>query len=272
MRALLCLALLGLAAVPASARLYFNLPETQSLNPGDIHLDFGAVYGEYLLVAELEDRWYVPDLRAQAQLYPRIALDFQYFGIYRAESVYQQPVPLRDDVYAGADLAFSVLVDLQRARGGRGWAFKTFAMAKLPNAGFEERLGSDRSDIFLGFTGDWRGERFHFSGMARLDIVGRPDREGQWDYAVLGMRGGLRLGARLGLLAEAWRRERSQNATTLVSAGLAWRLSAGVRLEALAGDGGHEFYETNLDSRLRRQYSLRLKWRFHAKGLARWLD
>ncbi len=258
-------------ACPAWARLFFYLPETRTLEPGDVRLDFGAVYGNYILVSELEDRWYAPDLRAHAQLYPRLAISLETFGIYRSEEIYKQPAPLEEGAYGGGDYALAVFLDLKRATG-RGWGLKPFFKVKFPNANLEDGFGSDRTDTLVGLSGDWRSKRFSFSGVARLDVIGRPNLPGQWDYVTLGARVGWLAGNRLTVMVEGWRRDRGDNSTSLYSAGLDLKLSPKWTLEALAGDGDHEFYETNLDSRIRRQYSLRLKWRFQSKKMTRWLN
>lgn len=261
-----------LGALPLWANLYFYLPITQTLQRGEIAADFGAAYNFFDHPDRgQEDRYYLPDLRFHAQLSRRLALSIEYFGVRRTNPPAVAGENGVGSAYRLADFTLGTWIDLRREAGG-GLGLKGFFKVKVPNADDESFFGSDQTDVFLGFSGDWRGERVFLAGVARLDILGRPDQPGeQWDYTVLALHGGLRLGPRFNLLAEGWHRTRSTDETSLFSLGMDWRFAKRWLVIALAGRGDNHDYVPGLDSNMERQYSLRFRRQFTSPRLLRWM-
>ncbi len=259
-------------AFPLWANLYFYLPLTETMKPGEIAADFGAAYSFFNHPDRgEEDRYYVPDLRLHGQLSARMALSIEYFGVQRTNPPQLAAAEEGGSDFKLADFTLGAWVDLRRKPGG-ALGLKGFFKVKIPNADEETYFGSDQTDAFLGFTGDWRGTRGFLSGVARLDILGRPDMAGeQWDYIVLALHGGFRLGKDWSLLGEGWHRTRSTDETSLISLGFDWRFSKHWRLIALAGKGNNHDYVPGLDSNMERQYSLRLRRQFTSSRLSRWI-
>ena len=258
-------------ATPAWANLFFYFPYSAPMKPGEIRIDFGAAHGRYLVQARHEDRTYLPDLRLHAQLYPRLALSIEFFGVNRSESHYEPhpEIELRDREFGPGDISMATWFDLVRG-GPKRPGIKAFFQTKWPNASEEKMLGTDVTDLFLGLTGDWRSERLSLSGLARLDVVGRGMND-QWDYFTIAAQPELRVSRRWSILADLWHRYRSTNTTSLFSLGCRLELRPNWTLEALAGKGDYDRFEANPDSRLKSQYSLRLKWRLQSPRLKKWL-
>ena len=175
---------------------------------------------------------------------------------------------MNESVYGTGDIAFSAWLDWIRRPSGFS-SLKSFFKAKMPNASDDKLLGSDVADIYFGLTADWRYRRWRLSALGRMDIVGQDERE-QWDYLTLGVQSGVRLTPSLELLFDGWHRDRSTNTTSLISLGLRYRLNPSWDLECLAGDGHFHRFESNPDSRLERQFSVRAKWRFLSKRMKKW--
>ena len=256
---------------PALANLFFFMPPTEPMLPGEVRLDLGATYGHYFIPKRDEDRYYAPDLKCHLQLYKRIAFGLEAYGVARSESQHGDiPFQLAEDTYTGGDLVFTIWLDIRRKQGQ--WrSLKAFARAKVPSAADTTGSGSDEADIYFGFTSHWAAGPWSSASLARFDIVGRPDQD-QWDYLTLATRASYRFSPDFEAFADGWYRFRSTNETSLLSAGINWHLKPGCNLEIMAGDGNHAGFEGNPDSRLERQISIQLKLKIHSQRLASWLQ
>ena len=54
-------------STPVWANLFFVMPNTPVLDPGELVLDLAVTHGHYFIIRRDEDRTYIPDLRWQAQ-------------------------------------------------------------------------------------------------------------------------------------------------------------------------------------------------------------
>jgi hypothetical protein len=255
------------ASLPCFANLFFIMPPIHSEQPGDLTAGFGFTRGEYLQSDGIEERDYLPELRLDARFNRRFAASLYTFGV-NTEREFTDTDHRSESEFGAGDVLLGFWMNLNRT-SGKGIRFSASFQAKIPSARAGTR-GTDRSDLLLGVYANRQGRKGFWQGVARMDIVGRPDRTGQWDYLTVGLRGGLILTPRWQVLGDAWHRTRGSNNTTLISAGLAFAPRDGWRISAWAGDGDHHFYETNPDSRITEQYSLWITRRFQNSALARW--
>lgn len=265
----LCLSLLSL---PAWANLYFYMPVVQPLLPGEIVVDSGAVYSffDHPDLGE-EDRYYLPDMLATAQIAPRIGLHAHYFGIYRDLPEAGLPQSERSDFRFG-DVLLGGSLDLWHSASGH--TIKAWTSVKIPNAPDDALFGSDRTDVFLAGSWAWRNSNWQVDSLLRLDILGRPatSPDGQWDYLTLGTRLDRRLSARLDLSGEIWHRTRSSDTTTLYTFGLQWQWTRRWDVRASYGRAQNDHYVPSLDAMLQRQITLRFTWRLQPSGWTKWLQ
>ncbi len=198
---------------------------------------------------------YVPELRYNLQLYQRMGLGVEAFGLHRQEQARSgQPADGLTSSYGGGDETIVFWLDLYRPESSADLVRISFR-AKLPSADRASGNGTDQTDLFLGVTASRRRDTWEVRTSLRMDIIGRPDREGQWDYLTLAVRGTWRHD-RWDLFAEDFYRSRFSNATNLVAQGFTYHWNPRWSLELAAGDGSHSDWEFNPDSRLGRQVSL----------------
>ena len=256
-------------STPAWANLFFVMPNTPVLDPGELVLDLAVTHGHYFIIRRDEDRTYIPDLRLQAQFHRRLGLSVEMFGIQRSESRHGDILfDLNESAYGAGDVVLGSWVEIWKP-GKTLKSVKGFFKVKIPSANVNEFFGSDETDFFMGLTSHLQASRWSLGSMIRFDVIGRD--QGQWDYITVGQRPEFRVTQKVRVLAEAWYRYRSTNETSLLSLGMAYELKPGFRITLLAGDGNYSGFEVNPDSRLNRQFSLQLKWKWTSGRFEKWL-
>ena len=254
-------------ALPVWANLFFLMPPTNLEKAGDIVFGLGYSRGEYQQSEGLEKRAYLPELRLDARFHARFTLSLYAFGV-DTETRTQDPRQQGVSDFGAGDVLVGTWLRLN-ATGNQHFQWHASVQAKVPSseAGV---FGTDRTDLLLGLYAKRTGLRWFSQGVLRMDIVGRPNRTGQWDYLTLGVRGGIQTGKRWQILGEVWHRTRGSNNTTLVAVGTRFHLGEQWYGSAWAGEGDYHHYETNPDSRLKDQFSLSLSKRIESASLARW--
>ncbi len=255
--------------VPIQAHLFFRWDPAQRQESGAWQLELVASQGDYQLDQHDEVRTYVPELRYSLQLYQRMGLGVEAFGLLREEHGGAVAPGDGQSHYGGGDETIVFWLDLYRPPG-RADLLRFSFRAKLPSADQASGNGSDQTDLFFGLTGSRTRENWALRAGLRLDIVGRADREGQWDYLTAAVRGSWQRG-KWTLFVEDFYRTRFSNTTNLAAIGVDYHWNARWSLELSAGDGSHRNWEFNPDSRLDYQAALTVSRRGQSARLREWM-